>query len=152
MAKTVDIKSILDAAIVREEEAFAFYSRASERMTNRTVKEIFDQLGKDELCHKTFLQACLKDTQLAAKLPTPADYKVAEATAEPTLSIDMKPADALALAMKKEQHAVDFYQGLAKVASDATFRAMFENLARMELGHKTRLENMFVDIGYPEAF
>jgi len=29
---------------------------------------------------------------------------------------------------------------------------MFENLARMELGHKTRLEHMFVDIGYPEAF
>jgi hypothetical protein len=29
---------------------------------------------------------------------------------------------------------------------------VFNNLANMELGHKHRLETVFVDIGYPEAF
>jgi len=152
MESTIDIKSILDAAIVREEEAYRFYGRVSERVSNPAVKEIFHQLAQDELGHKTFLQACLKDTRLAAKLPVPTDYRVTEATDEPVLSVDMKPADALAVAMKKELRAAVFYQDLAKAATDATFRAMFENLARMELGHKTRLENMFVDIGYPEVF
>jgi len=47
---------------------------------------------------------------------------------------------------------VEFYRGLAQSATDATLSAMFENLARMELGHKTRLETMFVDVGYPEVF
>ncbi len=152
MAHTLDITGILKAAILREEEAFQFYTLVSERVEGRAVKEIFDQLAQDELGHKTFLQACLRDPQIAARLPVPTDYKVAEATSEPTLSLDMKPADALAVAMKKEQRAAEFYQELASAASDATFRSMFENLARMELGHKTRIENMFVDIGYPEAF
>jgi len=151
MAMT-DIKSILEAAIGREEEAFRFYADVADRMTNPAVKEIFGQLSQDELGHKTFLQAALKDDQIIAKLPVPADYKVAEATEEPALSIDMKPADALALAMKREQESAEFYRGLAQSASDATLGAMFENLALMELGHKTRLEHMFVDIGYPEVF
>ncbi|NLE74309.1 MAG: ferritin family protein [Actinobacteria bacterium] len=147
-----DIKSILEAAIGREEEAFQFYADVAERMTNPAVKEIFSQLSQDELAHKAFLQAAVKDDQIVTKLPVPADYKVAEATGEPTLSVDMKPADALALAMKREQESVEFYRGLAQSATDATLSAMFENLARMELGHKTRLETMFVDVGYPEVF
>ncbi|HOC44213.1 MAG TPA: ferritin family protein [Thermoanaerobaculales bacterium] len=152
MAGNLEIKSVLDLAIGREEEAFRFYSEVSGRVENPGVKEIFDQLAKDELGHKVFLQACLKDPELASKLPVPTDYKIAEATAEPSLSIDMKPADALAVAMKKELGAAEFYQDLARSASDATLTAMFENLARMELGHKSRIEHMFVDIGYPEVF
>ena len=31
-------------------------------------------------------------------------------------------------------------------------KEIFENLVNMELGHKARLENVFVEIGYPEAF
>jgi len=152
MAGNLDIKAILDLAIGREEEAYDFYSQVAGRVANPAVKEIFDQLAKDELGHKVFLQACLTDPQLASKLPVPTDHKIAEATAEPGLTIDMKPADALAVAMKKELGAAEFYRGLAKSASDATLRAMFENLARMELGHKTRIEHMFVDVGYPEVF
>jgi bifunctional DNase/RNase len=36
----------------------------------------------------------------------PPDYKVAESVELPEITIDMKPADAIALAMKKEQQAV----------------------------------------------
>ena len=147
-----DIKSILEVAIGREEEAYEFYANVAERMTNPAVKEIFGQLSQDELGHKMFLLAAQKDDQIVAKLPVPADYKVAEATELPALSIDMKPADAVALAMKKEQQSVELYRGLAQAASDPTLAAMFDNLARMELGHKARLETMFVDIGYPEVF
>ena len=152
MAPALEITRILDAAIGREQEAFAFYSRAAERVANPTVRETFTQLAQDELGHKVFLQACLEDPRIADRLPAPADYRVAEATEEQPLSTDMKPAEALALAMKREQGSAEFYRGLAAAATEATLRAMLENLARMELGHKTRLEHMFVDIGYPEAF
>ena len=106
-----DIKSILEVAIGREEEAYEFYANVAERMTNPAVKEIFGQLSQDELGHKMFLLAAQKDDQIVAKLPVPADYKVAEATELPALSIDMKPADAVALAMKKEQQSVELYRG-----------------------------------------
>lgn len=152
MGSTLDIKAIFDAAIAREEEAHAFYREVADRVSDRTVKQTFLELAQDELGHRTFLESCLKDPGLLVKLPVPRDYKVAEATAEPALSTDMKPADALALAMKKEQRAAQFYQALAEASSDAVTQSMFANLARMELGHKTRLENLFVDIGYPEVF
>jgi rubrerythrin len=64
----------------------------------------------------------------------------------------MRPAEALALAMKREQEAAEFYLGLARAAADPALRAAFEDIARMELGHKARLEGMYVDVGYPEAF
>jgi len=152
MEHSVNIKVILDMAIAREEEAYTFYTGISERQSNPAVKQTFDELAQDELGHKKFLQACMTDPALLSKVPLPTDYKVAEATDEPDLSFDMKPADALALAMQKELSAAQFYQGLAAAANDPVLSAMFSNLARMELGHKTRIENLFVDIGYPEAF
>jgi rubrerythrin len=152
MPAPLDVRSILDAAIVREEDAFRFYSQASRRVANPAVRDTFAELAQEELGHKAFLQNCVKDRLLLTKLPAPADYTVAEATDDADLSIDMKPADALALAMKKEQQAAAFYTGLAKAASDPALRTTFEDIARMELGHKARLETMFVDVGYPESF
>ena len=89
---------------------------------------------------------------LLNKLPIPIDYKIAEATDSPALSFDMKLADAIALAMKKELSAAEFYKGLAKTATDSKFKETFLELANMELGHKTRIENLFIEVGYPEVF
>ncbi len=152
MKESMDIDAILNAAVKREEEAYKFYKKVAERMSNKTVKEAFQQLSGDELGHKDFLKNCLKDPGLLKKLPVPEDYKVAEATKLPPLSIDMKPADAMALAMKKEQGSVEFYTKLAKTATDAKYKETFQSLANMELGHKTRIESLFVNIGYPEVF
>jgi len=52
----------------------------------------------------------------------------------------------------KEQRAAELYRGLAGAATDASFRSLFEDPARLELRHKTRIGGMFVDIGDPEAF
>ena len=54
--------------------------------------------------------------------------------------------------MKKEQQAVEYYRALAEAADDRELKQAFTNLANMELSHKQRLENAFVQIGYPEVF
>ena len=54
--------------------------------------------------------------------------------------------------MKKEQQAVEFYLDLAARASDPELVKSLNALANMEKGHKTRLEDIFVQIGYPEVF
>jgi rubrerythrin len=64
----------------------------------------------------------------------------------------MKPADAIALAMKKELQAAEFYQELAANMSDENLKASAISLANMELAHKTKLEKAYVDIAYIEAF
>ena len=49
-----------------------------------------------------------------------------------------------------EQHAVEFYRDLAAVCDDAEVKDAYDNLANMKLSCKRRLENVSVDIGYPE--
>jgi rubrerythrin len=152
MKESTNINPILNAAIKREEEAYRFYKDVAERTNNKAVRETFQQLAEDELGHKDFLKSCLNDSSLLKKLPVPKDYKVAEATEAPLLSVGMKPADAMALAMKKEQESAELYLKLAKTAVDSKYQETFRGLANMELGHKTRIEALFVNIGYPEVF
>ncbi|HEY4800130.1 MAG TPA: ferritin family protein, partial [Bacteroidia bacterium] len=66
--------------------------------------------------------------------------------------LNMKPAEAIAVAMKREQLAAELYDALAKSARLKSEKDAFESLKTMELNHKHRLENAFVDIGYPEVF
>ena len=139
-------------AILREVEAYEFYRKVSERAQNAQVKGVFAELSLEELGHKDLLTQFKNDPAKVMKIQASPDYKVAEATELPALSVDMKPADAIALAMKKEQQAVEFYRMLEQNAAEPEMKAAFANLANMELNHKHRLENVFVQIGYPETF
>lgn len=147
------IGEIFDLAIEREAGAHRFYSAVAGRMSNSTVREEFARLAAEELGHRELLVRMKYDPAAMATLKCPAaDYHVAESEPAPELSIDMPPRDAIALAMKKEQQAVEFYRGLAASALTPQTRDIFSGLANMELGHKVALETVFVDIGYPEVF
>jgi rubrerythrin len=103
--------------------------------------------------HMELLENFRNDPTMVMKISAPAvDVKLAESMELPKISTAMKPADAIALAMKKEQQAVEFYREMSKNSADSAIKAIFDNLANMELNHKKMLENAFVDIGYPEAF
>ncbi|MBN1548417.1 MAG: ferritin family protein [Syntrophaceae bacterium] len=150
-------KAVLDKifsdAIEREIEAYEFYLAVSQRVVNPDVKKVFGELAQEELGHKELLTRFKNDPILLTKIEVPKqDFKIAEATDLPKFDINMKPADAIALAMKKEEEAVRFYRGMAAISQDVEVKNQFESLAGMELGHKNLLENVFVGIGYPEVF
>ena len=148
-----DFDRVISTAIGREIEANEFYADASAKTKDPVLKQTFSKLAGEEMGHMELLEKFWADPGMPFKIDAPkADLKVAEATELPRLSTSMKPADALALAMKKEQQAMEFYRGLSIASSDAGLKTTFDNLANMELGHKNRLETLFVDIGYPEAF
>ena len=147
------IEKLFSIAKNRELEAHQFYLSVSEKVKDPNVKGIFAQLAREEMGHYELLETFRNDPTASMKISAPpTDWKVAEAEELPKLSTDLKPRDAMALAMKKEQQAVEFYRSLSAAATDTETRSMFDNLANMELGHKHRLEKLFVDIGYPEAF
>jgi len=153
MTDPMDIEKLFVIATQRENEAYAFYAAAARKVADPSVKEIFQQLAQDERGHFEKLERFRANPVEVMKIrPPAADWKIAEAEDLPTLSTNMKPKDAIALAMKKEQQAVNFYRSLAAASTAADIRSMFENLANMELTHKHRLEKIFVDIGYPEVF
>lgn len=150
---TEEFDETMSVATGREMEANAFYSRVAKAVRNTDVKRIFEELAGDEMGHFELLSKFKSDSTLPLKIAAPGpDYHVAEATELPAFSDDMQPREAIALAMKKEQQAVEFYRGMAARASDPVVRDIFVNLANMELAHKQKLENAFVEVGYPEAF
>lgn len=147
------IEKVFSMAIKREIEAYEFYRDVANRMQNESVKIIFEQLSKEEMGHREVLEKLKSNPTTMMSFTKPsADYKLAEATELPNLNINMKPADALALAMKKEQQAVESYRKLSSETNDVKIKEIFDNLSNMELQHKNRLENMFTEIGYPEVF
>ncbi|MFC1887761.1 ferritin family protein [Candidatus Cloacimonadota bacterium] len=151
--KQMNINDLLDLGVEREEEAHEFYSFAAQQTSNKVIKNIFLELSKEELDHKALLLKFKHDPQLASKLVAPQkDYKLAEKVELPVLSNDMKPADALALAMKKEQLAVEFYRNLAEDFKDEEARKLCLEIANMELHHKQKLENAYTDVAYVEDF
>ena len=148
-----NINKLIDFAIAQEHEAYNFYKAASKKVTNPGVKQLFLELAQDEQGHANLLEMYKRNKALAVLFKTQViDYKITETQDMPTLSIQMKPAEAIAIAMKREQHAAELYRYLANNAINQTIKEALENLANMEMGHKHKLENAFVEVGYPEVF
>jgi rubrerythrin len=153
MMNSMNINKIFSVAMEREAEAREFYTVVAKGAAVPEVRKVFEQLAEEELGHYELLAKLQNDPSMPMKIvPPQQDYKVAESVALPKLSAAMKPVDAIAVAMKKEQQAVEFYRGLSSGTTDKQIKDMFENLANMELNHKHRLENVYVEIGYPESF
>lgn len=148
-----NINKLIDFAIAQEQEAFCFYKAASEKVTNPGVKQLFLELAQDENGHANLLEMYRKNKSVAELFKVKViDYKITETQDLPELSINMKPSDAIAIAMKRELAAAELYTCLAANAINSTEKEALENLANMEMGHKHKLENAFVEIGYPEVF
>ncbi|HNQ78921.1 MAG TPA: ferritin family protein [Acidobacteriota bacterium] len=146
-----DYQKIIETAVAREIESFDFYTGVSEKTSDPALKSLFKELAKEEKGHKGFLETMLANP-VPFRVIESEDYKVSETVQMPSLSVDMKPSDAIALAMKKEEEAMKMYAGLAAVCGDKEQREVFVSLSRMELEHKKKLEDMYVSMAMPEAW
>ena len=144
--------SILDAAIASEIQAQQFYAQVAERMKNDFLKELFNQLFQEEQRHQKILEGFKARGNGHIHFKRAPDFKVAETVQAPQVCDAMRPADAFALAMKKEEEAMNLYTMLADSLKDPAQKNAFLELAAMERGHKQKMENAFVDIGYPEKW
>jgi len=151
--KTAEFERILDLGIKRETEAHKFYQEVVGKIQDKALKQIFQDLADQELGHKNMLENFKLNPEIKVKMSTPAvDFGLAETVALPELSTEMSPAEALALAMKKEQQAVEFYRYLASYTNDEEIKNLILEMANMELNHKQMLENAYTDIAYVESF
>jgi len=147
--KAEDYKKVITMAVENEIEAYDFYKAAGEKVSETNLKSIFNDLANEEKQHREFLQSLLIQTQ-PMKFDEGKDYKISETIDKPKLSISMNPADAIGLAMKNEEEAMLMYTELAKASVDKEQKDMFDSLARMEQGHKVKLEGLYTDMAYPE--
>jgi rubrerythrin len=150
--KLNEYKDIIKQAIANEVEARKFYDDAAKTLTDPHLKKLFTTLAEEEKTHRDILTKIYTSNTMDRYFSESRDYKVAETVDEPELSMTMKPADAFALAMKKEEAAMKQYTEMAEMCDDDGKRQVFLDLAAMERDHKLKMESAFIDIGYPEVW
>ena len=148
--KAEDAKKIIATAIDREVEAYTFYRTIADKVKDKVLKDLFDELAGEEKKHREFLTEFLKKDFSKMKFAAGHDYKVGDALLSPKLTADLKPLDGLVLAIKKELEAMQMYTQLAAAAKDTETQLLFSQLANMERGHKARLEDIYTNMAFPE--
>ena len=147
-----EYKNIIKFAMENEIEAQKFYEEAAQKVANTQLKEMFADFAKEEKRHREILKQVYISNRMGDYFDEGRDYHIAEEVDLPELSTDMKPADAIALAMKKEEAAMVQYTARAERCPEPDKKKVFLDLAAMERGHKLKMENAFVDIGFPEVW
>lgn len=147
-----EYKGIISEAINNEVEAYTFYQTVSEKVTDANLKKLFGELAGEEKGHREYLQKLLSRDITSLGFSSTKDYKVGDSIPTPPLTPDMKPVDGLVVAIKKELAAMQMYTQLANASDDAEVKKLFTELAAMERGHKTRLEDIYVNTAFAEAW
>ena len=147
-----EYKEVIKFAIANEIEAQKFYQDAADRVDDPHLKEMFAGFVVEEKRHEEILSGIIAHDEVGQYFHEKADFKVSETVDKPALTTKMKPADAIALAMKNEEEAMQQYNELANACTDPEKKQVFLDLAAMEKGHKLKMEKAFVDIGYPEVW
>jgi rubrerythrin len=75
-----------------------------------------------------------------------------DALPTPPLTVDLKPLEGLVIAIKNELEAMQMYTRLANASTDEAQKSVFLELASMERGHKSRLEDIYTNMAFPEAW
>jgi rubrerythrin len=145
-------QQILKDAIQGEIEAQKFYLAVAEKTRNSFLKELFLSFSEEEKKHRQILENFRDKPSETINFSKVPDFHVAETIEPPELTLEMRPQDAIALAMKKEQAAMEHYTQLADACIDPDQKKIFLELAAMEREHKNKMEAAFVDIGYPEVW
>lgn len=147
-----EFKKIMLQAIDNEIEAYTFYRTVSDKAKDKKLKDLFDELAKDEAKHKLTLEGFLTKAPEKLHFSTSQDYKVADAIPTPPLTPDLKPIDGIVIAIKKELEAMQMYTQLANTSMDEDQKDIFLELASMERGHKSRLEDIYTNMAFPEVW
>jgi rubrerythrin len=147
-----EYRSIISSAIDREIEAYTFYRTVREKVKDENLKNLFNELAGEETLHRKTLEGFLTKEPGTLGFDTKRDYKVADTLEVPPLSADLKPLDGLVIAIRKELDAMQMYTQLANLSLDPEQMELFGSLAAMERGHKARLEDIYTNMAFPEAW
>lgn len=140
MEKFKNIDDVLDFAMKSEQEAVDFYNQLASTMQNQEMKDTFLQFAKEEVGHKARLQKIKDERLFDLSDEKVQDLQISDYVVNVKPTPDMKYADALVLAMKKEKAAFKLYTNLAERTENPEIKAVFQNLAVEESKHKLRFE------------
>jgi rubrerythrin len=148
-----NLLSLIDTAIAREEDAFAFYMELKGRVADAGAAETIAWIAGEEKKHKEFLLKYRQGGFGAAglRLSDVAAYKIAEYQAEPEAAADMSRADVFLVASHRELRSHRFYSELAAQHAAGEARDMLLRMANEELKHKEKMEYLYANTAFPQT-
>ena len=146
-------KKVVKEAIAGEIEAKEFYLNISKKIKDSYLKGLFLEFSKEEAHHEKILNALLNKGRIkTSTFDGKKDFKISETIALPEVSDSMNLKDAIGLAMKNEEIAMQKYETLSANCDDPELKSVFKSLSSMEKDHKFKMEESFVNVAYPEIW
>ena len=145
--------NIIDTAIHREEEAYAFYMEIAVAVGDSSARETCEWIAAEEQKHRQFLI----DYRAGKYGPGPMRmtdvvlYKIAEHQEEPEIAKDMKRSEVFLVASHRELRSHDFYTELAAQHEDGELKEMLLRIANEELKHKEKMEYLYANTAFPQT-
>ncbi len=147
-----EARTIIMGAIDDEVEAYTYYKAVEEKVKDPALRRLFEDLAGEETQHRQLLETFLTKDPAEFRWKASKDYKVADTLETPKLTEDLTPKEGIVIAIKKEQLAMDMYNELATLSTDAEQERLFTQLANMEESHKARLEDLYTEVAFPEVW
>jgi len=142
--------AILKLAAAKEAAAQEFYRKLKEKVRNRSVQQLIDDMIAEEEKHRQVLERTSPDDVLAGTTAPVEDFGISEYLEEPEEKADMSVQEILVVAMKREERSVAMYTLFAEKFSSEKYRSLFLTMANEEKKHKATLEKVYDDKIYQE--
>ena len=137
---------VIGFAVMREEESHLFYKDLAEKTTDPFLQPLFSEFAKEELKHKERLlniNVGALEQMFEKILEKQVDLGIAKKAGSVEPDPQMAFADALVLAMKREDKAFELYSLLAEICDDDDLSILFLGLAKEEEKHRTKIEETY---------
>lgn len=144
MAEPESDDEILRLAIDKEVEAYNFYLALANRVADQQIREVFEDLAKEELEHMARLELeVMKTGKTIAVEQNPVRPERSYIVSNDPSPLDMDYKDMLMLGMAKEEAAFRTYVNLATSVHDEKSREVLLELAEEEVKHKLRFQTEY---------
>jgi rubrerythrin len=146
------VEKALKTGVTMETGAYNLYSGLAKKAKNPGSKKLLQELAEDEKKHKEYFEAALNDPKKVMNEAKVGDLKkvmdlhVSDPLKDAPLGADATYQDTLIFAAKSEQTAVTFYTALSKAYASHPLGKMWTDFARMEQGHKLKIEKEYDDV------
>ena len=149
----ITLQEVIDQAILREEEAFAFYEKLMDTVADTASQDTLDFMAKEELKHKEILERYSRGElgQDALSLREVVDARVAEALGPPDVTERLDHKDIFLVAAEREKASHEFYAKLAELQPPGELKKLLSKLAQEELAHKEKAEYLYCNAAFPQT-
>lgn len=151
--KDQKIATIIDTAIKREEEAYAFYMDIRKKVTERATQDTLEFIAGEEKKHRDFLVSYRSGGYgvNALRMNDVVDYRIAEHLEEPEVSDGARSQEIFLIAAHRELRSYNFYTDLAQLHSEGDLHEMLVKIASEELKHKEKMEYLYANTAFPQT-